>query len=329
MPQILIAEDEESIRELLREFLEGEGFTISEATDGLQVLAALAEKRADLVLMDVRMPKKTGLDVLRESRHDGEGLPIIVMTAFGTANMAIEAIQLGAYDYIPKPFDLNHVPRHRQQLLQAAGTHQPGRGAARPARRARSEGADRRHHPGDDGRLQDDRAGGALGCERPDHRRDRGRERIRRRDDPQEFDLQPRPADQGQLRRAAGDIARKRAFRPRERLLHRGDRAAQGALRAGEQGLDLPRRDRRDDPADAEEAPPRPPGARVRAGRRHDHRQGRCAGDRRDEQEPDPGGRRRALPPGSLLPPQRHQHPPPPPAGARDGHSAAGRALLG
>ena len=109
MPHILIAEDEESIRELLREFLEGEGFTISEAIDGLQVQAALAEKRVDLVLMDVRMPKKTGLDVLRESQHGVEGLPIIVMTAFGTANMAIEAIQLGAYDYIPKPFDLNHV----------------------------------------------------------------------------------------------------------------------------------------------------------------------------------------------------------------------------
>lgn len=109
MPHILIAEDEEPIRQLLREFLGGEGFAISEATDGLQVQAALAEKRADLVLMDVRMPKKTGLDVLREAQQTGEGLPVIVMTAFGTANMAIEAIQLGAYDYIPKPFDLDHV----------------------------------------------------------------------------------------------------------------------------------------------------------------------------------------------------------------------------
>lgn len=109
MPHILIAEDEEAIRELLREFLEGEGFAISEATDGLQVQAALAEKRVDLVLMDVRMPKKTGLDVLREAEHQDEGLPIIVMTAYTTASMAIEAIQLGAYDYIAKPFDLNHV----------------------------------------------------------------------------------------------------------------------------------------------------------------------------------------------------------------------------
>lgn len=109
MPHILVAEDEAAIRELLHDFLAGEGFTISEASDGLQVQEALANGAVDLVLMDVRMPKKTGLDVLREAKQTSEGLPIIVMTAFSTANMAIEAIQLGAYDYIAKPFDLNHV----------------------------------------------------------------------------------------------------------------------------------------------------------------------------------------------------------------------------
>lgn len=109
MPHILIAEDEESIRLLLKEFLEGEGFVVSEATSGLEVQTALAKKSADLVLMDVRMPGKTGIDVLREAQNSGDGLPIIVMTAYSTANMAIEAIQLGAYDYIPKPFDLDHV----------------------------------------------------------------------------------------------------------------------------------------------------------------------------------------------------------------------------
>ncbi len=109
MPHILIADDEEPIRALLREFLDAEGFETSEATDGQHVQAALANKSADLVLMDVRMPGKSGLDVLREL-HDGQaGLPIILMTAYGTANLAIEAIQLGAYDYITKPFDLDHV----------------------------------------------------------------------------------------------------------------------------------------------------------------------------------------------------------------------------
>jgi Nif-specific regulatory protein len=115
MPHVLVADDEEAIRTLLQEFLRGEGFTTSEAANGQQVQAALAEGGIDLVLMDVRMPVKTGLDVLREARdtrsngtgHDG--LPIIVMTAYSTATHAIEAIQLGAYDYIAKPFDLDHV----------------------------------------------------------------------------------------------------------------------------------------------------------------------------------------------------------------------------
>lgn len=109
MRRILIAEDEEAIRALLKEFLSGEGYEVLEASSGLQVQSALAEGTADLVLMDVRMPGKTGLDVLREAQGGREGLPIIVMTAYGTANLAIEAIQLGAYDYIPKPFDLDHV----------------------------------------------------------------------------------------------------------------------------------------------------------------------------------------------------------------------------
>ncbi|MGN6671976.1 MAG: sigma-54-dependent transcriptional regulator, partial [Thermomicrobiales bacterium] len=109
MPHILIADDEEAIRALLKEFLEGEGFAVSEATNGQQVQAALAERTADLVLMDVRMPGMSGLDVLREAQEGPDNPPIIVMTAYGTANMAIEAIQLGAYDYIAKPFDLDHV----------------------------------------------------------------------------------------------------------------------------------------------------------------------------------------------------------------------------
>src|SRR5262245_60889093 len=114
MPHVLIADDEEAIRTLLKEFLHGEGFATSEAANGQQVQAALAEGGIDLVLMDVRMPVKSGLDVLREARdirsngNGHDGLPIIVMTAYSTATHAIEAIQLGAYDYIAKPFDLDH-----------------------------------------------------------------------------------------------------------------------------------------------------------------------------------------------------------------------------
>jgi two-component system response regulator AtoC len=113
MQRILIADDDAAIRGVLREFLDDEGFDVSEAENGPQVLEALQgseDGRPDLVLMDVRMPEKTGFDVLREARSSPtDQLPIIIMTAFGTSNIAIEAMQLGAYDYITKPFDLDDV----------------------------------------------------------------------------------------------------------------------------------------------------------------------------------------------------------------------------
>jgi two-component system response regulator AtoC len=115
MQRILVADDDAAIRGVLRELLEDEGYDVAEADDGGDVLSALAGSngtRPDLVLMDVRMPAKSGLDVLRESPSPSGGqgaLPIIIMTAFGTSNVAIEAMQLGAYDYITKPFDLDDV----------------------------------------------------------------------------------------------------------------------------------------------------------------------------------------------------------------------------
>ena len=118
MRRILIADDDAAIRGMLREFLEDEGYDVLEAADGGGVLAQLNSQnggRPDLVIMDVVMPDKDGLQVLREAGSAVPGtamsrvLPVVVMTAYGTSNVAIEAIQLGAYDYITKPFDLDHV----------------------------------------------------------------------------------------------------------------------------------------------------------------------------------------------------------------------------
>jgi len=117
MPRILIADDDTAIRGMLREFLEDEGYDVTEADNGTAVINALAADGTDkpeLVIMDVVMPDKDGLQVLREigasaSVRDSKLLPVLVMTAYGGSNVAIEAIQLGAYDYITKPFDLDHV----------------------------------------------------------------------------------------------------------------------------------------------------------------------------------------------------------------------------
>jgi two-component system, NtrC family, response regulator AtoC len=113
MQNILIADDDAAIRGVLRDLLEDEGFDVDEVDSAQGVVNALADNgktRPGLVMMDVRMPDRSGLDVLRETRStNGEQLPIIVMTAYGTSNVAIEAMQLGAYDYLTKPFDLDDV----------------------------------------------------------------------------------------------------------------------------------------------------------------------------------------------------------------------------
>jgi two-component system response regulator AtoC len=113
MQKILIADDDASIRAVLRDLLEDEGYEVEEVDSGQGVLDALRRPGPDrphLIMMDVRMPDKTGIEVLRESHTPGEdSLPVVVMTAFGTSNVAIEAMRFGAYDYITKPFDLEDV----------------------------------------------------------------------------------------------------------------------------------------------------------------------------------------------------------------------------
>lgn len=111
--RILIADDSAAIREVLREALDDEGYDVLEVSSGDEVLAIFqgnGTPAPDLVLMDIRMPGKDGLEVLRSLRASGEPeLPVIVMTAFGSASTAIEAMKLGAFDYIAKPFELDEV----------------------------------------------------------------------------------------------------------------------------------------------------------------------------------------------------------------------------
>jgi two-component system response regulator AtoC len=107
--RLLVGDDDATIREVLVTLLEGEGYSVAQAGDGSAVLAALASSPPDLILLDVRMPGATGLEVLRQL-PDGPDRPgVIMMTAYSTANEAIKAIQAGAFDYIAKPFNLDEV----------------------------------------------------------------------------------------------------------------------------------------------------------------------------------------------------------------------------
>lgn len=94
---------------LLRSFLEGEGYDTAEAKSGGEVLRILPQVNPDLVLLDLRMPEWDGIEVMKKLGEQNIKVPILLMTAHGTSNSAIQAIQLGAFDYITKPFELDDV----------------------------------------------------------------------------------------------------------------------------------------------------------------------------------------------------------------------------
>jgi DNA-binding NtrC family response regulator len=118
---ILVADDDPVIRGNLRVFLQSEGYHVTEAADGLEASRKLDDLSVALALLDLRMPGCTGMEVLREHQDQLEETPVIVITALGGSRDAIEAMKLGAYDYIAKPFDLDEVLYTvRRALAQAA-----------------------------------------------------------------------------------------------------------------------------------------------------------------------------------------------------------------
>jgi two-component system response regulator AtoC len=106
---ILIAEDEKSARLSLKELLEGEDYRVLTAENGEDALALMREFKPEVALLDIRMPRVDGLTVLRTLREQGLGTAILVVTAYGTSDSAIEAMKLGAFDYLTKPLDFNEV----------------------------------------------------------------------------------------------------------------------------------------------------------------------------------------------------------------------------
>ena len=106
---ILVADDDRTIRRNLVRLLQSEGYRTAEAADGLEALASIRTDPPTAVLLDLKMPGRDGLDVLRELGPALSDLPVIVVTAFGGSAAAIEAMRQGAYDYLSKPFDLDEV----------------------------------------------------------------------------------------------------------------------------------------------------------------------------------------------------------------------------
>jgi DNA-binding NtrC family response regulator len=106
---ILVADDDPAIRSNLATLLRAEGYRAREAADGLQAAEALAEPDLALALLDLKMPGRGGMDLLRDHHDRLDEVPVIVITALGGSAAAIEAMKLGAFDFITKPFDLDAV----------------------------------------------------------------------------------------------------------------------------------------------------------------------------------------------------------------------------
>lgn len=107
--KILVIEDEKNMREILSILLEGEGYEVMTAPDGKTGIEQIKKEIYDLIITDIKMPGHDGFDVLREAKEISPETLVIMITAFGTTESAIEAMKLGAYDYIHKPFKIDEI----------------------------------------------------------------------------------------------------------------------------------------------------------------------------------------------------------------------------
>ncbi|MCB1858899.1 MAG: sigma-54-dependent Fis family transcriptional regulator [Gammaproteobacteria bacterium] len=122
MKRILIVDDEASICEALSEVVELAGYLPWIASSGHEALSAIETEQPALVFLDVQMPGVDGLTVLGEIRRRWPQAPVVMMTAYGTVQTALEAVRLGAYEYVGKPLEIDQV---RSILERAAGTQRP------------------------------------------------------------------------------------------------------------------------------------------------------------------------------------------------------------
>jgi DNA-binding NtrC family response regulator len=136
--RVLIVDDDAASRELLEVRLRALKCQVAMAADGREALSAIRREPPALVLLDLRMPRMSGMELLRTLRRDGVDLPVIVITAHGSIESAVEAMKEGAYDFILKPFDPRHLEIVVRKALEREGLRRKVEVLA--------EEADRRYH---------------------------------------------------------------------------------------------------------------------------------------------------------------------------------------
>ena len=109
MHTILVIDDERSMGEFLSIMLGKEGYRAIAIDNGNDALEFISKNKYDLIITDIKMPKMSGIDILRESMALHPNTPVIMITAFASTEVAVEAMKLGAYDYITKPFNVDET----------------------------------------------------------------------------------------------------------------------------------------------------------------------------------------------------------------------------
>ena len=134
MSRILVVDDEANLRKVLAAILRKDGYEVAVAEDGEQALAEFEKNGADVIITDLVMPKLGGMDILMKVRAARTPVPVIIITAHGTVDSAVEAIKLGAFDYITKPFEHAEI---RAVVAKAARTQEANQGHVAPDGSAR------------------------------------------------------------------------------------------------------------------------------------------------------------------------------------------------
>lgn len=116
---VLIVDDEEAIRDILSRVLDSEGYKCTVAADGREALQKSSGQEFDVVLLDIRMPELSGMEVLPQIVADHPDACVLMTTAVGDAPTAVEALNLGACDYLTKPFNLDDLSTRVEEALES------------------------------------------------------------------------------------------------------------------------------------------------------------------------------------------------------------------